>query len=566
MRAGATARKHDDCKTRGQRRCIEKKIFKEMEMKNFFVLWIAVLFFLAADSAPAQNFCGQPVPTKQGPVLGKQDKKSNACTFKGIPYALPPIKELRWRAPQAPASRSQTLQAFEFGPSCVQKEDISSGGKSKSFSEDCLTLNIYRPAKPGVFPVMFWIHGGGYTQGAGSYEMYDGAPLAGNEDVVVVTINYRLGFFGFLAMPELAKEDPNHSTGNYGILDQIAALKWVSENISNFGGDPKNVTIFGESAGGVSVCTLLATPLAAGLFQRGIIESGGCDLADPLDKGYRQGKDLTKALNCEGNDALSCLRQKPAQSLLLPSKDLITDAATHIDHYVLADQPVEVIKKGNFNRVPMIIGSNRDEFNLIMLLTPGGIFASRKTVEKNLEKQLGPRAQEVLKLYSFDDYPRPAYLMGAAFTDGFGSRAFSAAEAATPYTPVYLYRFDWDEERLGKIIGAFHGLEIPFVFGTLDARNANIHVLLKPKAMASGRPISKKMMKYWATFAKTGDPNAAGLEKWPLYKVGSRDRIYFDNQIKTAPLSAREIERYQYFSSISVDELAGKKPAQEDKK
>jgi len=530
-------------------------------MKNFSGLWIAVLFFLAANLAHAQGLCDQSVLTKQGPVLGKQDKKSNVCVFKGIPYAQPPVKELRWRAPQAPIQRSQVLQAFEFGPSCLQNEDITSGGKSKSYSEDCLTLNIFRPAKPGVFPVMFWIHGGGYTQGAGSYEMYNGAPLAGTEDVVVVSINYRLGFFGFLALPDLAKEDPNHSTGNYGILDQVAALKWVSENISNFGGDPKNVTIFGESAGGVSVCTLLATPLAAGLFQRGIIESGGCDLADALEKGYEQGQSLAKALNCEGNDALSCLRQKPAKSLLLPSKDLITDAATHIDHYVLLDQPVEVIKKGNFNRVPMIIGSNRDEFNLIMLLTPGGVFASRKTVEKNLERQLGPRAQDVLKLYSFDDYPRPAYLMGAAFTDGFGSRAFAAAEACAPYTPVYLYRFDWDEERLGKIIGAFHGLEIPFVFGTLDVKNANIHILLKPKAVASGRPLSKKMMKYWAAFARTGDPNAAGLEKWPLYKIDGRERIHFDDQVGTAQLTAREIERYQYFSAVSVDELAGKKSA-----
>ena len=532
-------------------------------MKNFSGLWIAVLFFLAANLAHAQGLCDQSVSTKQGPVLGKQDKKSNVCVFKGIPYAQPPVKELRWRAPQAPIQRSQVLQAFEFGPSCLQNEDITSGGKSKSYSEDCLTLNIFRPAKPGVFPVMFWIHGGGYTQGAGSYEMYNGAPLAGTEDVVVVSINYRLGFFGFLALPDLAKEDPNHSTGNYGILDQVAALKWVSENISNFGGDPKNVTIFGESAGGVSVCTLLATPLAAGLFQRGIIESGGCDLADALEKGYEQGQSLAKALNCEGNDALSCLRQKPAKSLLLPSKDLITDAATHIDHYVLLDQPVEVIKKGNFNRVPMIIGSNRDEFNLIMLLTPGGVFASRKTVEKNLERQLGPRAQDVLKLYSFDDYPRPAYLMGAAFTDGFGSRAFAAAEAMAPYTPVYLYRFDWDEERLGKIIGAFHGLEIPFVFGTLDVKNANIHILLKPKAVASGRPLSKKMMKYWATFAKTGDPNSPGLEKWPAYKVDGRERIHFDNQVGASPITAKDIQRYQYFAGISVDELMGRKSAKE---
>jgi len=533
-------------------------------MKKLSGVWFMAAFLLAANFAHGQDLCGQAVPTGQGPVLGKRDKKSPVCVYKGIPYAKPPVNELRWRAPEPPANRSEALSAFEFGASCVQNENLTSGGKSKSFSEDCLTLNIFRPARSGAFPVMFWIHGGGYTQGAGNYAMYDGVPLASSREVVVVTINYRLGFFGFLALPELAKEDLNRSAGNYGVLDQIAALKWVQANIANFAGDPQNVTIFGESAGGVSVCNLLATPLAAGLFHRAVIESGGCDLASSLEKGYEQGQGLAQALGCRTENPLPCLRAKSAKELLLPSDEMITGAAAHIDHYVLSDQPLQVIKTGKFNKVPVIVGSNRDEFNLTVLLTPGGIFASRKMVVKSMEKQLGPRAQEVLKLYSFDDYARPAYVIGAAFTDGFGSRAFAAAEALAPYTPVYLYRFDWDEERLGKTLGAFHGLEIPFVFGTLDAKKASLHLLLKPKAVASGKPLSQKLMGYWTAFAQTGDPNSAGLEKWPIYQTRGRERIYFDNQISATPLTDREIERYQYFASISVDELVGRKTSKTD--
>jgi len=528
-------------------------------MKKIFGLCLAGIFFLTANLVQAQNLCDQAVSTKQGPVLGKQDQKSLVCVYQGIPYALPPSGDLRWQAPQAPAKRSGTFPAFEFGPSCIQNESLTSGGKSKSFSEDCLTLNIFRPAASGTYPVLFWIHGGGYTQGAGSYEMYNGAALASAKDVVVVSINYRLGFFGFLALAELAKEDPHQSTGNYGVLDQVAALEWVRDNIAGFGGDPGNVTIFGESAGGVSVCNLLATPLAAGLFQRGIIESGGCDLNRSLEDGEQQGRSLLKAQNCEGPDALQCLRAKPAQSLLLPSKELITGAAAHIDHYVFADQPIEILKKGNFNKVPIMVGSNRDEFSMTIFLTPGGIFSSRQQVIKLMQDQLGTRAQEVLKMYSFDDYQRPAFLIAAAFTDGFGSRAFAAAEAMSPFTPVYLYRFDWREERLGKTLGAFHGLEIPFVFGTLEAKKATLHLLLSSQAVASGKPLSEKMMSYWTNFAKTGDPNAAGLEKWPVYKIDRRERIYFDNRISAAPLTARELERYQYFAGISVEELMGRK-------
>ena len=223
-------------------------------MKPWIKIGILViaLAMAAASLARAEELCREPVATRQGPVTGLAEKGLAACAYKGIPYAAPPVGELRWKAPQPAAKRAATLEAKAFGPSCLQQENFGSGGKSKAFSEDCLTLNIYRPARSGNFPVMFWIHGGGYTIGAGSYEMYDGSRLAAEREVVVVTINYRLGEFGFLSLPELTAEDPHSSSGNDGLLDTIAALDWVRDNIAGFGGDPKNVTIFGESAGGVS--------------------------------------------------------------------------------------------------------------------------------------------------------------------------------------------------------------------------------------------------------------------------------------------------------------------------
>jgi len=517
---------------------------------------VIALVTAAASLAWAEDLCREPVETQQGPVSGLPVKDLSACAYKGIPYAAPPVGELRWKAPEPAVKRAATLEAKNFGPSCLQQENFGSGGKSKSFSEDCLTLNIYRPARSGTYPVMFWIHGGGYTIGAGSYEMYDGSRLAAERGVVVVTINYRLGAFGFLSLPELAAEDPHQGSGNYGLLDTIAALEWVRDNIAGFGGDPKQVTIFGESAGGVSVCSLLASAPAAGLFQRGIIESGGCDLARPQDKGYRDGAKFAEAVGCAGEKPLACLRAKPAQEVLR-HESAMPVTATQIDGYALTDQPLAVIQSGKYNRVPVMVGNNRDEGNMFLLVVPGATIASRGLATKALKKMMGPRADEVLKQYSFSDYRRPFFLLAAIFADGFGSRGFMAAEALAPASPVYYYRFDWDEEALHKTLGAFHGLEIPFVFGNLNLhlRQSMLKLALNHRAVKAGRPLSEEMMSYWTNFAKTGDPNGPGLPAWPAYSKDQRERIILDREIRSAPLTAQELGRYQYFSGFSIEEL-----------
>ena len=252
--------------------------------------FVFVTIIMLAGAAWSEDTCTEPVKTGSGFVRGVKSQDTATCSWKGIPYAAPPVGELRFRAPQPAPAWSGVREAFGPGPQCMQV--LARGDARKNMSEDCLYLNVWRPQKSGVFPVMVWIHGGGYIMGSGGQGAtgmtFDGSRLAEFGDVIVVTINYRLHAFGFLADPALRDEDPNHSTGNYGSLDQVAAIRWVHDNIAQFAGDPEKVTIFGESAGGWSICTMLATPLNQGMFQRAILESGGCTKSEDLDQGYER--------------------------------------------------------------------------------------------------------------------------------------------------------------------------------------------------------------------------------------------------------------------------------------
>ena len=250
-------------------------------------------------------------------------------------------------------------------------------GQKPNRQEDCLYLNVWRPKKSGTFPVMFWIHGGGLTSGAGSDPMYWGDRLAAKKDVVLVTFNYRLGALGFLSHRELSAEDPRGSSGNYGMLDQVLALKWVRQNIASFSGDPQNVTIFGESAGGWSVCMLMASPLAAGLFQRAILESGGCDMTATMEEGFANGDEYAGRLGCGGGDVISCMRGKTADQVvaaMTSRKEATGDFMTlkswghvwapHVDGWFLKESPLISLQSGNYNQVKFMVGSNRDEEKL----------------------------------------------------------------------------------------------------------------------------------------------------------------------------------------------------------
>jgi para-nitrobenzyl esterase len=517
-------------------------------MKTYMIA-IGLALLLCAAGAAA-DICTEPVKTAEGPVAGMGE--GEACGYRGIPYAAPPVGERRWRPPAAPSARTETFNAVAFGPECAQIEMYPSYlrmGKKPNRGEDCLYLNVWRPRKSGTFPVMFWIHGGGLTSGTGSDQMYWGDRLAAEKDVVVVTFNYRLGALGFLAQRGLSAEDPHGSSGNYGLLDQVQALKWVQANIAGFGGDPKNVTIFGESAGGWSVCMQLATPLAAGLFHKAILESGGCDTTRSMDQGFADGDEFAAALGCSGADAVACMRGKTADQVIAAMKsrreakgDGLTLKnwdhvwAPHEDGWVLKESPIASLRRGQYNKVPFMVGSNHDE---------GRLFAAewkvtyRQTpkaqVTAAIARDLGPDGPaEFDRLYPPGNYDRAITAMVDAKGDiTLGCKCFEAAEACAPTTPTYYYRFDFHDSRAPKILGAAHAMEIPFIFDTID--RGVMKLLYSGAQRRQARPLVEAVMSYWTNFAKTGDPNGPGLAAWPKYEPGARGRMILDLPPRAEP-------------------------------
>jgi len=464
-------------------------------MKKVFLLAIGFALMVCAGAAKADfGACDDEVMTVEGPVVGYQDPAYEACGYKGIPFAEGPVDELRWRPPLPAPPRSEVLLANEFGYRCVSGGSGSGATASMlpEISEDCLNLNVWRPLGDGPFPVMFWIHGGSLTTGTAAEPIYYGERLASARDVVVVSINYRLNFYGFLAHPSLAEEDPNGSSGNYGLMDQVAGLKWVKANINNFGGDPDNVTIFGESAGGWSVCHLLASPLAAGLFHKAVIESGGCDSAKSAEGGYEDGEAFAEKLGCSGSDAADCMREMSVEEIGLAleraakesdgggemlSADMLKFTwVPHVDGHALKQIPKEALRSGAFNRVPLMVGSNRDEIKLFTVALPGARLLPKSMIRKGFAEMFGDEILEgVEELYPYRDYNRPLDAMLDAAGDlGLGCPCWEAAEAASQYQPVYYYRFDFDGHMVPDLVGAAHGLEIPFVLGTLDQFPINV--------------------------------------------------------------------------------------------
>ncbi len=528
------------------------------------IITCVTVFSISSVSVAAGGLdCKKPVETEQGLIKGYADSEDNACVWKGIHYAAQPVGDLRFRAPQPPPPHEGVFEASEYGPACPQEGTIYSGGDVSDCAEACLTLNIWRPARPGTYPVMYWIHGGAFKQGSGTFEMSDGARLAAEQEVIVITVDYRVGILGFTALPELAKEDPHGSTGNYGILDQIQGLKWTQNNIAAFGGDPDNVTIFGQSAGGMSVCTLLASPLAEGLFHRAIPMSGSCNTASSLEKGYEQGREILEQVGCdEASDVPACLREKPTDAFVPEGQNTVITVikegmgfGPHVDGHMLNDQPLESIKQGNYNKVPVMLGHTRDEVKLYTMFFFGLKLWPRWMVDNLLEKLLGPRTDEVMAMYSYEDYDRPIDLLFAVANQAFVAQGFAAAEALSEQSPVYFYRFDWDDTRFRKKMGAFHGLDEPMVFGALEMDTQLAKILANKRAIELGAPLSEKIMSYYANFAKKGDPNGEGLPHWPKYTRESRKRIYLDNDITVKPLTDKQIERYGYFGQYSLYEI-----------
>lgn len=471
-----------------------------------------------------------------GLVLGA---KGDISVYKGLPYAAPPVGALRFRPPHPPEPWEGVRKCTEFKPACPQPDILSRLYRTRfeSMSEDCLYLNVWAPTDKGQggLPVMVWIHGGGNISGAGSTPMYDGEALA-RKGAVIVTLNYRLGPFGFLAHPWLSAESPGGVSGNYGLLDQIAALRWVQRNIRAFGGDPGLVTIFGESAGGLNVCCLMASPLATGLFHRAIAQSGHAFgrirhlretwyRQEPME---RQGERIAEALGSKG---LADLRGMSAQRLLDASKPTIglmqepgNRFGPVVDGWVIPDDISAVFAAKRQNDVPLLAGSNGDE-GTIFAMRPAlqGIEAYRALVRG----VYGALAEEVLALYPVKEASEIPKAMAALLGDlGFvaGMRAFVRGMTGAK-SKAYLYHFTMRPPGpFGDRLGAFHGAEIPFVFDNLG----------QGLAPSDGRrqALAKVMSDSWIRFARTGDPNGLGLPHWPPYDPATDCHLEFGEVIR----------------------------------
>ncbi|HUT54227.1 MAG TPA: carboxylesterase/lipase family protein [bacterium] len=507
-------------------------------MAKYFFWGTAAIFLLVFSVFPVhadELTCSNVIETLHGSVSGMDAETPGVCAWLGIPYAAAPVGERRWRRPEKAEKWSGTLHADHYGSECVQLGALARGGRGKpKGSEDCLYLNVWRPEKSGVLPVMVWIHGGSLMMGSGSSAMYAGDVLAAKEDVVVVTINYRLGVMGFLADEDFQKEDAAGSVGGYGMMDQIAALTWVRDNIAAFGGDPENVTIFGESAGGWSVCNLMASPAAAGLFQRAIQESGGCNRTLTVEQGFTYGRELAAALGCKGPGAAECLRSKTAKEVMASAPWDATGRTSpfkpHEDGYLLKKMPIDHLRDGDYNHVPYLAGSNRDEYKIFLLLERDARNMDEKEYEARVRKEKGKYADEFLAAYPAAAFGSP----GEAYVTMDGDRnpgcgAHDAVDAISRWqNDVYYYRFDFDDVPLGSTTGAFHALEVPFVFGTYD--RGMVRTILGRKGVGLAAPVSAAMMDYWGNFAKQGDPNGPGLPEWPAYEGGERRRMVFDTE------------------------------------
>jgi para-nitrobenzyl esterase len=456
--------------------------------------------------------------TADGVLEGVVSADGKVRTFKGIPYAAPPLGPLRWKAPQPVAPWSGVRKAVDYGPRPMQAriyDDMIFNDQGPS--EDCLYLNLWMPASPPAskLPVMVWIFGGGFAAGSTSEPRQDGGNLS-KKGVIVVSLNYRLGVFGFFAHPELAAESGRDAAGNYGFLDQVAALEWVKRNIATFGGDPGNVTIFGESAGSFSVSALMASPLAGGLFQRAIGESGaflGLSLQlTPRAKAEERG--VKFALSATGMSSLAGLRALSAQQLLdLSRKQPWGDFWPDVDGYFVQEDCTLIYRAGHQAHVPLLAGWNRDEGSFKSFF--GKDEPSVENYVARAKTRYGAQAEAFLEAYpaaTASEAARAAQdLEGDRFI-GHGTWKWLEMQRATGGSPVYRYEFDETlppppGARPGTATSAPHASEIEFVFRVLSSRN----LPWRPQ----DRETSEFMSSYWTNFAKTGDPNGPGLPPWP---------------------------------------------------
>jgi para-nitrobenzyl esterase len=473
------------------------------------VLAAALLLAAALEAAP--------VKTESGLVSGVA--ADGVVSYKGIPYAAPPVGDLRWRAPRPAPAWTGARAAEAYGHDCMQEPFPSDAAPlGTPPAEDCLYLNVWAPEKPASpkLPVMVWIHGGGFVNGGASPAVYDGSHFA-RRGVVFVSFNHRLGRFGFFAHPALTKENPEGPLGNYGYLDQIAALSWVQRNAAAFGGDAGNVTVFGESAGGGSVHTLMVSPLAKGLFQKAIVESGGGragGIMTPrtLKEAEAVGVAFTKLVGVTGEDAavLAALRKLPAAdlvrglNLMTMGQQRDTYAGPMLDGKIVVEEPEAAFRAGRQARVPYVVGANNREFGFMPLLP--------QAVEGMLAR-FGAAREQVVAAYDPEKTGNMGEVGVGLMSDGamVEPARLMARLASAAGQPTYVYRFSYVASSIRKDTkGALHATEIPFVFETVRAKYGEA-------TTPEDEAIAAAANAYWVAFARTGDPNGEGRPRWPAY-------------------------------------------------
>jgi para-nitrobenzyl esterase len=495
-----------------------------------------------AVARPLSAADSETVGTEAGQVQGALSSDGKVHAFKGIPFAAPPVGDLRWKAPQPVAAWTGVRPATEFGARCMQARVYNDMiFRDQGPSEDCLYLNVWTPSTTGRLPVMVWIYGGGFAAGAASEPRQDGEKLA-EKGVVVVSMNYRLGVFGFFSHPELTKESGHNASGNYGLLDQLAALQWVHKNIAAFGGDPGKVTIFGESAGSFSVSALMATPLAKGLFQRAIGESGaffGNTLrAKSVADSEAAGRKFAESIDAP---SLAALRALPADKLQeAAGKPGTIRFRPNIDGYYFPEDAPALFKSGKQSHVPLLAGWNADEGNY------ASIFAGAAPTPANYISRLhtlfGDQAEAILKLYpaASDEQTRRSAqdLAGDQFI-GLSTWKWLEMHLATGNSREFRYEFD-DAPPAAKgstapSRGAYHSAEIEFVFEALPSKD----LPWRPE----DEKLSDLISTYWTNFAKKGDPNGPGLPRWSAYSPHGQYQVM---HLSATPQAAPDQHRARY--------------------
>ncbi|HEV3238999.1 MAG TPA: carboxylesterase family protein [Casimicrobiaceae bacterium] len=486
--------------------------------------------FAAAVVAAAQAAAAPQVLTESGAISGMSER--GVSVYKGVPFAAPPVGALRWRPPAAVAPWAGIRKADVFAAACMQEGVSMPGETPPTVSEDCLYLNIWTPAKSPAeqLPVIVWIYGGGYRNGAASMPLYWGERLA-HQGVIVVTIAYRLGPLGFLALPELTRESPHRSSGNYGLMDQIAALEWVQRNVVAFGGDPGRVTIAGQSSGSMSVSVLMASPRAKGLFQRAIGESGG--LFEPLQlapsyllaNAERDGEKYRASLEVA---SLEELRRLPAARLMGGGN---AGGVTHpvIEPYLLPVAPYEAFASGQQNDVPLLVGSNAEEARSLTDVS----HTTAATFAADIERSFGQLPPAIVAAYphATDEAAQKGRLdLERDLRFGWDMWAWARLQATTGRSPVYYYSFRKQPPfPIGSVYadwGASHFAELWYVFD---------HLNQAPWRWSRGdRTLARDMSSYWSNFARSGDPNGSGLPPWPAFTNATGRVLYLGDPVSVA--------------------------------